>query len=690
MNSKKFEQKKSSIKKPFPKKDAPHKKTKPAEKKDTHPAGIDSALKKVFSNIGKPLASEFVPDDFQLKSVEAIKSADCLVIAPTGSGKTWIAQEAIAHTLLQGGRCWYASPLKALTNAKWVEFQSYFGAEKVGIVTGDIKENTDAQVITGTTEILRNCLYDAMTDGSELAFDLVVLDEAHYLGDANRGVVWEEILIYLPARINVLLLSATIGNGAQMASWLQGMRKKDCILITDYKRSVPLYPLFFHPTERRLLPFMEKGKVQANVKSFCSTRCGKRGAPVGLTSIVDALRQYNLLPAIFFMKSRLVCDRSLMLAAQESQLPRDDHFDASLDETLAAYPYLKKHKHLSYLKNSRLASHHGGHLPLWKFCVEKMMKQGYLDAIFATTTVAAGVNFPARTVVITDSDTFDGNKFNPLNSSEFQQMAGRAGRRGIDKIGFVFIVPGAFMDVEYLSTLLDGTPKNIDSQIKNTFSMCLNLISSHRIEDIKDVFKNSFAAFQKSGNSSGLWNDFLRYLTFLQEDGFVDADNHLSAMGEVASKLRIDEPLIFVQALKENVFSRTDEKTLAALVAAYAFDGDEDLAFESTEVPRKLKNAYRHSEEALKPLLRRMEKQGFTCGKRYLGIAYAVYRWADGYEWKDIIKETGFAEGNMVSLVLRVSEHLRQLANIESYPEVAAKAWSARELLLREPVLFDI
>ncbi len=178
-----------------------------------------------------PSGSHVRPRPFQLESLEAVRQSDCLVTAPTGSGKTWIAEEAIEDVFRRGGRAWYASPLKALTNAKWVEFGQRFGADRVGILTGDTKENPDAPIIVGTTEILRNQLYDAMHQGKDLPCDLVILDEAHYLGDPDRGVVWEEIMIYLPARINLLLLSATIGNAEEIASWLSSLREKPCRVV---------------------------------------------------------------------------------------------------------------------------------------------------------------------------------------------------------------------------------------------------------------------------------------------------------------------------------------------------------------------------------------------------------------------------------------------------------------------------
>jgi len=170
----------------------------------------DKRLISVFSKIGVPELKEFRPDPFQLDALSAIKGGDCLVSAPTGSGKTWIATMAIEGVRNNNGKAWYASPLKALTNSKYMEFKNYFGEENVGIVTGDRVENSDAPIIVGTTEILRNQLYDAMHKGEDLHADLVVLDEAHFLGDEERGVVWEEIIIYLPVRIPLLLLSATI------------------------------------------------------------------------------------------------------------------------------------------------------------------------------------------------------------------------------------------------------------------------------------------------------------------------------------------------------------------------------------------------------------------------------------------------------------------------------------------------
>ncbi len=398
----------------------------------------DPLLKPVFAKIGKPVAAEFRPDPFQLEALDAIRTDDCLVMAPTGSGKTWIAEEAIRSVFQQGGRCWYASPLKALTNAKWVEFGYQFGPVNVGIVTGDTKENTDAPIIVGTTEILRNQLYDAMHTGENLDCDLVILDEAHFLGDRDRGVVWEEIMIYLPVRINLLLLSATIGNGEEIAAWLASIRGKPCRVIREEKRPVPLFPLFLHPSGR-LMPLIQENRLFGKIGDFVGRRSTGRpergGPPFG--EMIDVLARFHLLPAIFFLKSRAECDAALgMCRAPADETEDDGTFERELEAQLERFVYLRNHRQLHELRTSRVAAHHGGQLPAWKFLVETMMKEGHLRAIFATSTVAAGVNYPARTIVLMNSDLFNGHEFAPLSGTEFHQMTGQGGQTGTGPGGF--------------------------------------------------------------------------------------------------------------------------------------------------------------------------------------------------------------------------------------------------------------
>jgi superfamily II RNA helicase len=679
-------------------------KFKRSHKSHDHPQlhiDAEPVLKRIFAKIGKPVSTPFTPDAFQLQALKAIGKTDCLVIAPTGSGKTWIAEQAIRSVFEKGGRCWYASPLKALTNAKWVEFGLHFDSRNVGILTGDTKENADAPIIVGTTEILRNQLYDVMHRGEDLRCDLVILDEAHFLGDNDRGVVWEEVMIYLPVRIHLLLLSATIGNGDEIAGWLSTIRGKECVVVREEKRPVPLYPLFLHPTGR-LMPYLEKKRLFSKISEFLREKQKMqpyRGSPPHFGDSIRILEKYQLLPAIFFLKSRSECDAALKSCGRLPDKDADDTFHYTLEELVSRFPYLENHKQFSHLNTARVASHHAGQLPAWKFLVETMMKKGHLRAIFATSTVAAGVNFPARTIILFNSDLFDGREFNPLKGTEFHQMTGRAGRRGQDNIGFLLVVPGRFMDIEHIRRLLYKKPEDIISQIKNDFSMVLNLLLSQTPEDIMNIFKNSFAMYQhtyriKRGDelaeSQNLWEDFLKHLHFLRAEGFVNENNRLTENGFWASKLRLDQPLLIAECLKQQAFPTDNDKLLAAMIAPFVYDGDQNIKITGKKLSRKLIRAYNRILSTLRPLSERMKAAGFSASPLYLWTSAVLYDWARGVDWDEIIINAGISDGDMAMLVLRTADNLRQITSLkETHPEIAALAVKAREAILREPVIIE-
>lgn len=233
--------------------------------------------RQLLAGIGTPPQQPFKPDRFQLDALAALEFEDVLVTAPTGSGKTWIAREEIRRLLEAGRRAWYTTPLKALTNSKYQEFSEEFGAAQVGILTGDRKENTDAPLIVGTTEIFRNQLFDSLRGGSDVDADLVVLDEAHYLADEDRGHVWEEAIILTPPRIRLLLLSATIGNAEQFAAWIEEVRGVRCGVITrPGARPVPLRAAMLLP-DKRLLPLVnEHGKLNPEIARMVEQRREQR------------------------------------------------------------------------------------------------------------------------------------------------------------------------------------------------------------------------------------------------------------------------------------------------------------------------------------------------------------------------------------------------------------------------------
>jgi ATP-dependent RNA helicase HelY len=243
-----------------------HPEQKDSRPKTTHGLPQTRELKRLLEGIGTPPAAPFKPDPFQLEALAALEFEDVLVTAPTGSGKTWIAREEIRRLLNSGERAWYTTPLKALTNSKYQEFIDEFGADRVGILTGDRKENSDAPLIVGTTEIYRNQLFDSLRGGHDVNANLVVLDEAHYLADEDRGHVWEEAIILTPPRIRLLLLSATIGNADDFASWLEEVRGVRCGVVTGPpKRPVPLRSAVLLP-DKRLIPLLgDDGKLNPEI-----------------------------------------------------------------------------------------------------------------------------------------------------------------------------------------------------------------------------------------------------------------------------------------------------------------------------------------------------------------------------------------------------------------------------------------
>jgi superfamily II RNA helicase len=462
---------------------------------------------------------------------------------------------------------------------------------------------------------------------------------------------------------------------------------------------VPLYPLFLHPSGC-LHPFLDGKKVSAPVADFIR-RTGERRLRAGrmpdYIGIIRILEKFNLLPAIFFLKSRAECDAALTSRGALPMLRNSEEFDDSLYDLLDRFPALNNHRQLKVLRSLGLASHHGGQLPAWKMMVEEMMNRGHLRVIFATSTIAAGVNFPARTIVLLNSDLFNGNDFSPLSATEFSQMTGRAGRRGQDNIGFMLTIAGKFMDLNHIRRLLFQKPEDILSQLKNDFAMVLNLLLSQTPEDIRKIFERSLAAYQQNIRHHGaafsaaksLWADFSRHLKFLQKEEFVDESGVLTDDGHWASKLRLDHPLLVAQCLRENAFPEENEKILAAVVAFFTYDRDDDLKLTVKDLPPKLLLSFKKVVLAARPLIHRLEAAGFATAKLHTSAGVAVYYWAQGHSWDSVIKATGIAEGDMASLILRTADNLRQIASLkDTYPEIAECAYRARDAILREPVLF--
>ena len=440
-----------------------------------------------------------------------------------------------------------------------------------------------------------------------------------------------------------------------------------------------------------------------------SKKRGRRPPAWRYDQVIEHLRNYKLLPAIFFLKSRAECDRAITQYAPGSRDPEDQSaFRRDLDACLERFPFLKKHRALPHMVEGHVASHHAGHLPYWKVLVEKMMLGGHLDAIFATSTVAGGVDFPARTVALVQSDRYDGKEFQDLSATDLQQMIGRAGRRGKDRVGFALVIPGPFLNPKLIHQRLRSPPDAIESQIRINFSMVLNLLQSHSAKEVRVLIDRSLAAFQQARRLQGrqkkgasaktekkgdvrevLWQDFLRHKDFLQETGFVDDLDELTWEGRWAAQLRLDHPLLVAEAIRKGSFEGAPPEIVAAMIAPFVVDSDrsEELDGALTVSARDLTRRIDRMRRDLKDLSRRMKRRGFEIAEIPLWPAVAAFLWAKGVSWKALLHAVPLEEGAMSMLITRTADHLNQIIGLrESHPELAETAAEAVPLIFREPV----
>lgn len=448
----------------------------------------------------------FELDEFQKEACDCISNGKSVVVcAPTGAGKTVIAQHAIHCALKEGKRVFYTTPLKALSNQKFSDFSEKYGAEKVGLLTGDTSQNRDAQIVVMTTEVFRNMLYGtnfgSVTDNLK-DVRYVVLDEVHYMNDEQRGTVWEESIIYCPTNVQIIALSATVANADKLTEWINTVHSKTELINTDF-RPVPLRYYYFDSSQpHELLPLLTpNGTLNKRIKP--ERKEFKRGKPVQKKYVVkDVIRNLNerdMLPAIYFTFSRKKCDEQMEKCAELCLVTPKEQAEIKqiIDDYIAENPYLYKNKHIEYLLQG-VASHHAGLLPGWKVLVEKLFQKGLIKVVFATETLAAGINMPARSTVISSISKRTDTGHRTLTPSEFLQMSGRAGRRGMDEIGYVTIIGSAFQTPEEVAELVLSDANPLESKFSPSYSMVLNLLQRFSLEEAKELVLKSFGYFSSS------------------------------------------------------------------------------------------------------------------------------------------------------------------------------------------------
>lgn len=460
----------------------------------------------------------FEPDDFQLEAIRAVARRHSVVVtAPTGAGKTLVAEGAV-HLALQGGRrAFYTTPIKALSNQKFGDFRAIYGADQVGLLTGDNVVNGDAPVVVMTTEVLRNMIYAGSSSLDRVG--VVVLDEVHYLQDRFRGAVWEEVIIHAPRRIQLVALSATIANAEEFSSWVRERRGPTDLVLSTH-RPVPLEPRYMFrdrvsDTVRMMATFSSRdGRLRPNPKleHLLSLEKGRRNrfATPGRVETVEHLSAEGMLPAIYFIFSRAGCDAAALRVLESGvRLNTPDEREtirgfaeertahlSEADLSVLGYP-----RWLSQLE-AGAAPHHAGLVPAFKETVEQLFAVGLLKVVFATETLALGINMPARTVVLESLSKWSGEGHEIMQPGDYTQLTGRAGRRGIDSVGYGVVLHTPFVAFSQVTQVASAGSHPLRSSFRPTYNMAANLAANYSKDRAIELLSASFGQYQRQEDRS--------------------------------------------------------------------------------------------------------------------------------------------------------------------------------------------
>ena len=522
----------------------------------------------------------FALDKFQLDAIASINEGrNVLVAAPTGSGKTVVAEYAVARAHRAGLRSFYTAPIKALSNQKFVELSTFYGASQVGLLTGDNSINPNAPIVVMTTEVLRNMIY-ARSQALE-SLGVVVLDEVHFLQDAYRGPVWEEVIIHLEPTVQLVCLSATVSNATELCDWLTLVRGPTTPIV-ETKRPIELnnHYLVGDKTSKavRIFDTLIDGRANPEVTRFEQNKVTSKFPQSSRQSARQATRQFgssnslfapsrsdivkelataDLLPAIFFIFSRNQCDEaaqsclkmgiSLTTTLEKKEIVAIAHERLAdfTDDDLVALQFTQFIEQLE----AGIGSHHAGIVPTFKEIVETCFARGLVKIVFATETLAVGINMPARAVVIDKITKFNGENHQMLKPSDYAQLTGRAGRRGLDDIGHALVVWSPFVTFDQVATLVASKSFVLNSAFRPTYNMAANLIRSTSQVQARHLLNLSFAQFQSGKDVVEIQARIQRRskerdrLMLQAESPFGDIEEYRNRQSKTIPKSEIDESL---------------------------------------------------------------------------------------------------------------------------------------------------
>ncbi|MFH0977992.1 MAG: DEAD/DEAH box helicase [Candidatus Woesearchaeota archaeon] len=609
----------------------------------------------------------FVLDKFQEEAISSIeKNHSAIVSAPTGSGKTLIADYIIDRELKVGKRVIYTSPIKALSNQKYHDFCEDYGEEKIGIMTGDIVIRPEAPILIMTTEVYRNkaIVRDEML--KEISY--CIMDEIHFIADEERGHVWEESIIFAPEQTRFLFLSATIPNAREFASWVTTIKEHKVDVVEQSERPVPL-EISFYDSELGIttLKKIKERKELDNIPDYKELfsrhqRHITRIRPPDLTELITELRKQERLPCICFVFSRAKTQEYGLRLAKQEFLGTEEKTKVSMIVSAEMQKLSQGVKQLKSTINLRncmakgVAFHNAGMLPEAKHLVEKLFSMGLIKVLFATETFAVGINMPARTVVFDSLRKFTGTEFRSMNSKEFFQLAGRAGRRGIDKVGYaIAIIHRPSADLEQIAKFTKKDDMPIKSQFRLSYNSVLNMIDLHTKEEIEVILKMNFFTFQETkGNKrmvSHIRARFDNLAKELHKMKYVE-NGKLTALGRFTTKIFSNE--IEISQLFAATNHEFDEYDMLLTLGSLVYEEKKEHQFEATYPTKKINrlmllvqsNPYLRKHEWIK----NMEK--------ITAILYPTYQQK---KFEDIMKNTNMPEGDLIRFFGQLTDKLEQI-----------------------------
>lgn len=594
----------------------------------------------------------FTLDPFQVRAIRALDNRHSVVVsAPTGSGKTLTAEYVIDEHLRKGEQVVYTAPIKALSNEKYKDFCELYGEDRVGLLTGDVIRNPTAPIRIMTTEIYRNmCLTQDPTMES-VAY--VVFDEIHYIDDVERGYVWEEAIIFSKDHVRFLCLSATIPNADELAEWIEHIKNHKVECITHDVRSVPLHHMLFD-VEHGLSSLDTLYKALGGV-AFRRRARRRRGERIPLApdhrDVVKELKSRT--PLLYFCFSRRLCERYARELSRKRLFEANAAVSRRIRERLQDFPDVARLESTKLLRECLprgIGFHHAGLLPVMKELVEEFFGAGHINILYTTETFAVGLNMPAKTVCFNSLRKFDGITFRWLNGKEYFQIAGRAGRRGKDKEGFVVsVLDRRDFDYQRIKKLFSGKTEPIESKFKLSYNTALNLVKRHEEQEIDLILKQSLFAFQERKSLRPRFDRLVRKLKRLE----YIKDDVLTVKGEFASNMFSDE-LVFAE-----IFATDFIKDLSAYQVLLVLGC---MAYEYRK-GNEIKKSFRDKESrSLKKKVRDHKYLAYSGRFEYLDDVTGLVK--PCFEQRDffvMVENTTMLEGDVLRFLTQMLDRMRHI-----------------------------